>query len=302
MVSLIGPAAETWSDSDEEPEPPSVAVYRDACLEAGKVPCGRWLRTCQTKSEECTLQHYGIGKKGSAPLGKSLRVNACVRVLDLSDNGLGTEGVQTLAKALLGGGAPALTALDLSQNQAGPDGAAALGELLAEQTAPDHGLQSLRFDNNAIGNKGAGLLTQGLTDNRRLAELHLCRNEIGCDGAAKIAEQLRDQGLAGNASVTTLSLEWNQIRVDGCRALLGACREGRVEVLDLGWNGVRDDACVAVAQLLHDGGASHLRELRLHHNHVSATGGAALGAALGVLEALDVSGNPLAAEVRPISS
>ena len=100
MVSLIGPHAETWSDSDEEPEPPSVAVYRDACLEAGKVPCGRWLRTCQTKSEECTLQHYGIGKKGSAPLGKSLRVNACVRVLDLSDNGLGTEGVQTLAKAL----------------------------------------------------------------------------------------------------------------------------------------------------------------------------------------------------------
>ena len=38
------------------------------------------------------------------------------------------------------------------------------------------------------------------------------------------------------------------------------------------------------------------RDLKLHHNHVGAEGGAALCAALGALDALDVSGNPLGGE------
>lgn len=282
-------AEQVWSDEEEEPEPCALA-YSEACKEASSVPCGRWLRTCQSRGEECQLQHYGIGKKGAPALGASLRVNVCMRALDLSDNGLGSAGVRSLVDALLGGGAPALIILDLSQNQAGPDGAAALGELLAEQTKSESGLQTLRFDANAIGDKGAGQLASGLTTNRALRALHLCRNEVGCEGAGQMAP-----ALAQNATLENLSLEWNQIRADGCRALLGACRDAAVTQLDLGWNGVRDEACAAIAAALRDGSAQ-LRELKLHHNHVSAEGGAALCAALGALDALDVSGNPLANE------
>ena len=282
-------AEQVWSDEEEEPEPCALA-YSEACKEASSVPCGRWLRTCQSRGEECQLQHYGIGKKGAPALGASLRVNVCMRALDLSDNGLGSAGVRSLVDAILGGGAPALIILDLSQNQAGPDGAAALGELLAEQTKSESGLQTLRFDANAIGDKGAGQLASGLTTNRALRALHLCRNEVGCEGAGQMAP-----ALAQNATLENLSLEWNQIRADGCRALLGACRDAAVTQLDLGWNGVRDEACAAIAAALRDGSAQ-LRELKLHHNHVSAEGGAALCAALGALDALDVSGNPLANE------
>ena len=282
-------AEQVWSDEEEEPEP-SALVYSEACKEASSVPCGRWLRTCQSRGEECQLQHYGIGTRGAPALGASLRVNVCMRALDLSDNGLGSAGVRSLVDALLGGGAPALIILDLSQNQAGPDGAAALGELLAEQTKSECGLQTLRFDANAIGDKGAGQLASGLATNRSLKALHLCRNEVGCEGAGQMAP-----ALAQNATLESLSLEWNQIRADGCRALLGACRDAAVTQLDLGWNGVRDEACAAIAAALRDGSAQ-LRELKLHHNHVSAEGGAVLCAALGALDALDVSGNPLANE------
>jgi len=282
-------AEQVWSDEEEEPEPCALA-YSEACKEASSVPCGRWLRTCQSRGEECQLMHYGIGKKGAPALGASLRVNVCMRALDLSDNGLGSAGVRSLVDALLGGGAPALIILDLSQNQAGPDGAAALGELLAEQTKSECGLQTLRFDANAIGDKGAGQLASGLATNRSLKALHLCRNEVGCEGAGQMAP-----ALAQNATLESLSLEWNQIRADGCRALLGACRDAAVTQLDLGWNGVRDEACAAIAAALRDGSAQ-LRELKLHHNHVSAEGGAVLCAALGALDALDVSGNPLANE------
>ena len=274
-------AEQVWSD-DDEPEPSALA-YSEASKEAGSVLCGRWHRTCQSRGEECQLQHYGIGKKGAPALGASLRVNVCMRALGLSDNGLGGEGVRSLVDALLGGGAPALIILDLSQNQAGPDGAAALGELLAEQTKTERGLQTLRFDANAIGDKGAGQLASGLATNRALRALHLCRNEVGCEGAGLMAP-----ALAQNATLESLSLEWNQIRADGCRALISACRDAAVSQLDLGWNGVRDEACAAISAALRDGSAP-LRELKLHNNHVSAEGGAVLCAALEVRDALELA-------------
>ena len=274
-------AEQVWSD-DDEPEPSALA-YSEASKEAGSVLCGRWHRTCQSRGEECQLQHYGIGKKGAPALGASLRVNVCMRALGLSDNGLGGEGVRSLVDALLGGGAPALIILDLSQNQAGPDGAAALGELLAEQTKTERGIQTLRFDANAIGDKGAGQLASGLATNRALRALHLCRNEVGCEGAGLMAP-----ALAQNATLESLSLEWNQIRADGCRALISACRDAAVSQLDLGWNGVRDEACAAISAALRDGSAP-LRELKLHNNHVSAEGGAVLCAALEVRDALELT-------------
>jgi hypothetical protein len=286
-------AEQVWSD-DDEPEPSALA-YSEASKEAGSVLCGRWHRTCQSRGEECQLQHYGIGKKGAPALGASLRVNVCMRALGLSDNGLGSEGVRSLVDALLGGGAPALIILDLSQNQAGPDGAAALGELLAEQTKTECGLQTLRFDANVIGDKGAGQLASGLATNRSLRSLHLCRNEVGCEGAGLMAP-----ALAQNATLETLSLEWNQIRADGCRALISACRDAAVTELDLGWNGVRDEACAAISAALRDGSAP-LRELKLHNNHVSAEGGAVLCAALEVLDALELTSQlPCLTPISPL--
>ena len=288
-------AEQVWSD-DDEPEPSALA-YSEASKEAGSVLCGRWHRTCQSRGEECQLQHYGIGKKGAPALGASLRVNVCMRALGLSDNGLGGEGVRSLVDALLGGGAPALIILDLSQNQAGPDGAAALGELLAEQTKTERGLQTLRFDANAIGDKGAGQLASGLATNRALRSLHLCRNEVGCEGAGLMAP-----ALAQNATLESLSLEWNQIRADGCRALISACRDAAVSQLDLGWNGVRDEACAAISAALRDGSAP-LRELKLHNNHVSAEGGAVLCAALEVRDALELASQlPHISPTSPLTS
>ena len=288
-------AEQVWSD-DDEPEPSALA-YSEASKEAGSVLCGRWHRTCQSRGEECQLQHYGIGKKGAPALGASLRVNVCMRALGLSDNGLGGEGVRSLVDALLGGGAPALIILDLSQNQAGPDGAAALGELLAEQTKTERGIQTLRFNANAIGDKGAGQLASGLATNRALRSLHLCRNEVGCEGAGLMAP-----ALAQNATLETLSLEWNQIRADGCRALISACRDAAVSQLDLGWNGVRDEACAAISAALRDGSAP-LRELKLHNNHVSAEGGAVLCAALEVRDALELASQlPHISPTSPLTS
>ena len=65
-AGLINMPAE-WSDSDDEADEQSATVYREACKEAGKVPCGKWLRACESRSDACGLQHYGIRAAGAVP-------------------------------------------------------------------------------------------------------------------------------------------------------------------------------------------------------------------------------------------
>ena len=136
--------------SDDEAEEPSVAAYNAACLASGVVACSRWRRSCAARHSEISLAHYGVGKRGAAPLAASLRLAGQLVALDLSDNGLGAEGVEAVLRGLGDGGGPSLATLDLSQNQAGPDGAAALGELLSDARAAP-ALRRLRVNTIAVG-------------------------------------------------------------------------------------------------------------------------------------------------------
>ena len=82
------------------------------------------------------------------------------RALDLGDNGLGSEGVATVLKALRQpDAAPSLKVLSLRQNQAGEDGAEALRDLLADGAHP---LESIDFACNAIGNQGGETVAEDL--------------------------------------------------------------------------------------------------------------------------------------------
>lgn len=66
--------------------------------------------------------------------------------------------------------------------------------------------------------------------------------------------------------------------------------------LNLGWNGLGDDGATALARALapKSANASALRDVRLHHNRMSADAAAPLSHTLAALDVLDVSGNALA--------
>ena len=153
------------SDEEEVEQVPCALEYSALCKEKGIARCGKWLRTCSLKAAECNLKHYGLGARGAPPLGKSLEMNETIKVLDLSDNGLGAEGVKAILEALTKGGARALTLLSLGRNQAGADGAEAVRELLLSNA---HGLARLDLAANAIGDRGARLIAEGLASNTSL--------------------------------------------------------------------------------------------------------------------------------------
>lgn len=282
------------SDSDDEGAPPELCTtaYIGACATSGTAKCSRWLRACSLRQEECSLAHYGLGTKGASPLAASLALNKHLRLLDLSDNGMGAEGAAAVLAVLTRGGAPALASLSLSRNQAGPEGADAVGELL--RARPGHALLQLDFSANAVGDRGARTIADGLAENTTIDNLLLDDNGIDTEGAEHLAKALKT-----NTRLRELSLEWNAIRAEGGRAIANALRDQHTLLaLNLGWNGLGDDGVAAVASALTpppgaEGAPCALSELRLHHNRLTTQGGGALALVLGSLASLDVSGNPL---------
>ena len=282
-VQALIAAAEAESAKVDEP---SAVAYVAACQKAGCAKCSQWHRACQSRAANVSLCHYGLGTRGVSTLCESLALNSAVRVLDLGDNGLGSEGIRLLLEALSGGAAAGLRELSLRQNAAGEEGATALAAFFRSSSS----LESLDFGGNAIGNKGAALLAEGLQDGQcALQTLSLEHNQIEDDGAEKLA-----RALGSCTSLTSLSLEWNAISGTGGKAFADALGGSSLQSLNLGWNGLGDAGGEALGMALAaapQGAAA--RDIRLHHNRMSATAAVALAHSVGRLSLLDISGNPL---------
>ena len=280
----------------ENAEPSCVAYAAAIAAEGGLAQrCSQWHRACLSHAIEVSISHYGLRPRGGKMLAPSLADNAHVRSLDLSDNGLGAEGVSAIVTALCRTGrqpaAPALRALSLRQNQAGVDGAEAVATLLRSS----HPLECLDFAANAIGNKGMGVLAQAIAGAKcKLRMLCIERNELEDEGMEQLATALGE-----NYSLTSLSLEWNAIGPVGGKALAVVLpMHGTLRALNLGWNGLGDQGIAVLADALAKAPASSpptLVDLRLHHNRATVLAALPLSRALRTLEMLDVSGNPLGA-------
>ena len=271
-------------------EDPSVAEYADACRKFEVTRCSQWQRACTSRAAEVSLSHYGLGKRGCAALASSLAMNAHVTALDLSDNGLGGEGVVAIVEALKSGGAPALRQLSLKQNMCGQEGAEAVSELLRSP----HPLSSIDLGSNNLGSKGVATIADGLAENATLASLSLEHNDIDSEGVEKLVVSL-----ASNETLTSLSLEWNNVAAPGGKALADGIIAGKLRLasLSLGWNGLGDAGAREIARGLEARPSEGpLRDVRLHHNRMSTAAAIPLSRCLGGLDALDVSGNALGSD------
>ena len=297
MVSFASAAVRALSPSLDEVEDvitapilidePSAIEYADACSETKCTRCSQWQRACMSHAEDVVLSHYGLGKRGAVAFGRSLAVNVHVQMLDLGDNGLGSEGVVTLLKALQGSkAAPSLRVLSLRQNQAGEEGAEAVRDLLTGTSGHVHPLETLDFACNAIGNKGADSIADGLSSNTSLTSLCLEHNDI--EHVEKLA-----RAVGSNSTLTSLSLEWNQIPPSGGKHLADALSEASsLASLNIGWNGLGDPGAGAIASAIEARPAC-LRDIRMHHNRMTTESAVPFSRALVALDTLDVSGNAL---------
>eukprot|EP00961_Rhodomonas_salina_P095685 1286996-Rhodomonas_salina.1 len=134
--------------------------------------------------------------------------------LDLSDNGMGDEGVEMLAGAL--GDCKALVHLDLGGNRMGDEAVGRLLEVLGECKALAH----LNLGRNRLGAGGARMLARVLREWKALAHLDLCFNTMGHEGAGMLA------GVLGECkALAHLDLSDTDIGPEGVGMLAGVLGE-----------------------------------------------------------------------------
>lgn len=165
---------------------------------------------------EIRLFEMNIGDDRVVEIGETLRNNQDVKVLNLSKNVFGDDGLEALAHAFVTD--TALERVVLGDNpRIGVRGLTALGEALGKHTTT---IQLLSLTNCELGSLEChALSTSGLSSNLHLQELLLHSNFIGDEGVTTLAHALKR-----NSSLKVLDLSDNPIGDDGFRGLYEGLR------------------------------------------------------------------------------
>lgn len=147
--------------------------------------------------------------------------HSSLTTLDLSLNGLRSQGVKLIAEALEGS---CMAHVNLGQNGLGDEGAEALAGIFRSSC-----LLSLSLSGNGIGPRGAKILA-GFLQTSSLQELALDGNSIGHTGALSVA------AILPKTSLTKMNLYGNGIRAEGAQALTSTLRSSSLTWVDLGSN------------------------------------------------------------------
>lgn len=247
------------------------------------------------------IRENRVGSDGLAALVSGAGLTSLTE-LHLGSNSVGVDGIRSLQKARL-----RLRYLDLSDNHLGPEAA----ELLAK--APLESLERLNFRDNLLGADGVALLAVS-PRMAGLRQLNLAGNGIGPSGAASLAlsgncRQLRRLNLSSNhlgrqglellllsaafEALEELDLASNDVGPHGGMILASSSLARHLRTLDLSDNGLGD---AGFAALLSSPQLMGLNSLRVAQNGISPSGVAMLDGAALQLQSIDLSANTVARE------
>ncbi|XP_016386813.1 ran GTPase-activating protein 1-like, partial [Sinocyclocheilus rhinocerous] len=231
-------------------------------------------------------------------LGDALiTAGARLKVLDLSDNAFGPDGVKGIEKLLKSATCHTLQELRLNNCGMGIGGgkilAAALTVCHKESSALGAPLQLKVFiaGRNRLENDGATALAQAFQLIGSLEEVHIPQNGINYQGVTALATAMQH-----NPQLRVLNLNDNTFTKRGAIAMAQALKHLRnVQVINFGDCLVRSEGASAIAETLREG-LPILKELNLSFGEI--TEDAALEVARSVqhkdqLEKLDLNGNIL---------
>ncbi|XP_067311826.1 ran GTPase-activating protein 1a [Pseudorasbora parva] len=234
-------------------------------------------------------------------LGDALiKAGARLKVLDLSDNAFGPDGVKGIEKLLKSAACHSLQELRLNNCGMGIGGgkilAAALTACHKESSALGAPLQLKVFiaGRNRLENDGATALAQAFQLIGSLEEVHMPQNGINYPGVTALATAMQH-----NPQLRVLNLNDNTFTKRGAIAMAEALKHLRnVQVINFGDCLVRSEGASAIAETLREG-LPILKELNLSFGEITEE--AALEVARSVqhkdqLEKLDLNGNSLGEE------
>ncbi|KAK2864792.1 hypothetical protein Q7C36_003946 [Tachysurus vachellii] len=234
-------------------------------------------------------------------LGAALiSAGARLKVLDLSDNAFGPDGVRGIETLLKSSACHTLQELRLNNCGMGIGGgkilAAALTQCHKESSKLGTPLRLKVFiaGRNRLENDGATALAQAFQLIGSLEEIHMPQNGINHPGVTALADAVQH-----NLLLRVLNLNDNTFTKKGAVAMAQALKHLRsVQVINFGDCLVRSEGALALAETLKDG-LPILKELNLSFGEIAEE--AALEVAKAVkhkdqLEKLDLNGNCIGEE------
>eukprot|EP00826_Nyctotherus_ovalis_P007612 TRINITY_DN11925_c0_g1_i2.p1 TRINITY_DN11925_c0_g1~~TRINITY_DN11925_c0_g1_i2.p1 ORF type:complete len:509 (+),score=109.99 TRINITY_DN11925_c0_g1_i2:92-1618(+) len=140
-----------------------------------------------------SLRDEKISKEDVVSMGESLKRMQLIETVDLAQNQINCEGLEALVDILAG--KEALRELSLDWNPFGPNGGKALEYLLENSNS----LKALSVgkillhvvDTCQLGFKGMQMLSKGLDKNKQLETLSIEWNQIGVEGAEALANAIK---------------------------------------------------------------------------------------------------------------
>ncbi|XP_031212965.1 leucine-rich repeat-containing protein 74A isoform X2 [Mastomys coucha] len=214
-------------------------LYLEACKLVGVVPATYFI---QNMEESCVnLSHHGLGPMGTKAIAITLVSNTTVLKLELEDNCIQEEGIQSLMEMLHEN--YYLQELNVSGNNLGLEGARTISDFLQENNSS---LWKLKLSGNSFKEECAALLCQALSSNYRIRSLNLSHNEF-----SDVAGEHLGQMLALNVGLQSLNLSWNHFNVRGAVALCNGLRSNvTLKKLDVSMNGFGNEGALALGDAL----------------------------------------------------
>ena len=191
---------------------------------------------------------------------------------------IGDDGVQILVDALINGHSRKVQTLNLICNSVSAAGALSLSSILRSTHVPS--LTKLQLQKNDIGPNGAAFLADALKDEHcNLRHLHLKTCGVGVRGATALAD-----GLASpQCKLQDLRLELNNIGDEGIHHIaqaLSANRNSQLYNLELKGNGIGPKGAIVIAEKCLQSNNTALESLGLSDNSIGESGFAAIASAL----------------------
>ena len=221
-------------------------------------------------------------------LGVTLRTKR-LRLVDLSDNAVGTKGIEACRDFL--SGQDGLEEVTFSNCGLSAEACRSVSDLLLFRTPTR--LSLLHFNNNMSGSGGGIAIADVVKGSSYLRDLRFSSSRCGVDGALAFAA-----ALPCAPELRRIDLSDNTFNARGLAALSSAISSlSALEELNLGDTAAGNVGMAALAAALIGGACSRtLRVLNVSSNELSVKGARSIARCvrrLEVLEALDASGNEL---------
>lgn len=217
--ALLRPIPEiVYSDDGQE-------LYLHICSEMGLVPIRSF--HSQLIEERVNLSYYGINPASFRAIGKSLKWNRLVKVLDLTDNWINEDGCFHLGEMLSSN--VTLIELNLCGCRIGAEGIKRICHFLTANKS----LRKLNLSRNQLKDEGVEYLAKAIFKGIHVVDVNLSANDLTGNAILSLAEVFET-----NNKLTHLYLSRNKILSPN--ALFTLCQRlaenDNFREIDLSWN------------------------------------------------------------------